>query len=49
MNTEYVIHNQLQSLQKSKGTVCVSIILPTHRLSPERRVDNLKLKSAKLI
>jgi hypothetical protein len=46
MNTEYVIHNQLQSLQKSKGTVCVSIILPTHRLSPERRVDNLKLKNS---
>jgi hypothetical protein len=46
MNTEYIIHNQLQSLQKSKGTVCVSIILPTHRLSPERRVDNLKLKNS---
>jgi hypothetical protein len=46
MNTEYIIHNQLQSLQKSKGSVCVSIILPTHRLSPERRVDNLKLKNS---
>ena len=43
MNAEYIVHNQLLSLQKSKGTVCVSIILPTHRLSPERRVDNLKL------
>ena len=46
MNTEYLIHNQLLSLQKTKGSVCVSIILPTHRLSPERRVDNLKLKNS---
>ena len=46
MNAEYIVHNQLLSLQKSKGTVCVSIILPTHRLSPERRVDHLKLKNS---
>ena len=46
MNTESIVHNQLLSLQKSKGSVCISIILPTHRLSPDRRVDNLKLKNS---
>jgi hypothetical protein len=39
MNTEKIIADQLQSLQKTKGNICVSIILPTHRISPERRVD----------
>lgn len=44
MNTENIVTKQVQLLQKSKGSICISIILPTHRLSPERRVDNLELK-----
>ena len=44
MSTEKTIADQLQSLQKTKGTICVSIILPTHRISPDKRVDLLAFK-----
>ena len=33
-------------MQKEKGKICVSIIVPTHRLSPERRVDKLEVERA---
>ena len=44
MSTENTITDQLQSLQKTKGNICVSIILPTHRISPDKRVDLLAFK-----
>jgi len=34
------------SMQKEKGNICISIIVPTHKLSPERRVDHLVLEKA---
>jgi hypothetical protein len=33
-------------MQKEKGKICVSIIVPTHRLSPDRRVDKLEVERA---
>lgn len=33
-------------MQKEKGNICVSIIVPTHRLSPERRVDKPEVERA---
>ncbi len=46
MFIESAANKQLDLLQNSKGKVCVSIILPTHRLSPDRRVDQLNLKKS---
>jgi hypothetical protein len=46
MNNENAINEQLKSLQKNKGNICISIILPTNRLSPERRVDEIRMKFA---
>ncbi|HVU97101.1 MAG TPA: hypothetical protein VHE34_17850 [Puia sp.] len=34
------------SMQREKGNICISIIVPTHKLSPERRVDHLVLDKA---
>jgi len=36
----------LLALQKEKGNICVSIIVPTHRTSPDRRVDEQVVKNA---
>lgn len=36
----------LLRLQKEKGNICVSIVIPVHQLSPERRVDELEVKKA---
>lgn len=33
-------------MQKEKGKICVSIIVPTHRLSPDRRVDKAEVERA---
>lgn len=33
-------------LQHEKGNICISIIVPTHRLSSERRVDKLEVERA---
>jgi hypothetical protein len=38
--------NRLSMLQKEKGQVCVSIILPTHRLAPEKGGDERTLAKA---
>jgi hypothetical protein len=37
---------ELQLLRSQKETLCVSIIVPTHRLSPDRRTDELHIKKA---
>jgi hypothetical protein len=36
----------LLALQNEKGSICVSVILPTHPLSPERRVDRPEAEKA---
>lgn len=36
----------LLTLQKAKGNICISIIVPTHRTSPDRRVDKSEVENA---
>ncbi|GAA3928974.1 hypothetical protein GO495_06465 [Chitinophaga oryziterrae] len=36
----------IRLVQKEKGNICISIIVPTHKLSPERRVDRLQVEKA---
>ncbi|WP_026898252.1 baeRF3 domain-containing protein [Daejeonella oryzae] len=43
MKTESI---ELPAMQKEKGSICVSVIVPTHRLSPERRADQLEVEKA---
>ena len=35
--------NKFDRILNEKGSICISLILPTHRLSPERRTDQLQL------
>src|ERR1035437_6579963 len=46
MKTEKLLGEELLTMQKEKGKICISIIVPTHRLSPERRVDKLEVERA---
>lgn len=46
MKSEKLLGEELLAMQKEKGKICVSIIVPTHRLSPERRVDKLEVERA---
>ena len=46
MANEKLLGEDLQALQNEKGDICISIIVPTHRLSPERRADKLNVKRA---
>ena len=46
MTSEKLLGEKLLTMQKEKGKICVSIIVPTHRLSPERRVDKLGVERA---
>ncbi len=40
------MEEELAVLQKEKGDICISVISPTHRLSPERRTDQVRLEKA---
>lgn len=46
MVNEELYGEDLLTLQQEKGEICVSIIVPTHRLSPERRADKPEVKRA---
>jgi hypothetical protein len=46
MWNEILPGEEILELQKEKGKVCITIIIPTHRLSPERRIDRLSLSRA---
>ena len=46
MSKKHLFPNDLPLLLKEKGNICISIIAPTHRLSPERRTDALQLEKA---
>ncbi len=37
---------ELNLLQKGKGAICISIIVPTHRYSPDRRADKQAVEKA---
>lgn len=38
--------SDISSLRRQKGNICVSVIVPTHRLSPERQTDRLTVHDA---
>ena len=44
--TECLPGEEILELENAAGNVCVTVIIPTHRLSPERRADRLTLKRA---
>ena len=46
MKSKKLLNEELLNMQKEKGKICISIIVPTHRLSPERRVDKLEVERA---
>jgi hypothetical protein len=46
MSDQKLPGEDLISMLREKGNICVSCIVPTHRLSPERRVDHLQLSKA---
>lgn len=46
MKSETITADTIRAMQKERGSICVSIIVPTHRLSPERRMDNPMLQEA---
>ncbi len=46
MTNEILSSSDLQAMRKEKGNICVSIVVPTHRLSPERRTDKILLERA---
>lgn len=46
MKSENLLVKELIGMQKKRGRICISIIVPTHRLSPERRVDKLEVERA---
>lgn len=45
METDYLVGEELALMQGERG-ICISVIVPTHRLSPERRVDRIEVDSA---
>ncbi|MDP4147943.1 MAG: hypothetical protein Q8943_00900 [Bacteroidota bacterium] len=46
-SSHIAVAEELPGLMRAeKGNICISIIVPTHRLSPERRVDHLVLDKA---
>lgn len=46
MTTGALIGEALLTLQNQKGNICISVIVPTHRTSPDRRSDQLNTKRA---
>ncbi len=46
MTNETLIGEALLTLQNEKGNICISVIVPTHRTSPDRRSDQLNTKRA---
>jgi hypothetical protein len=46
MINEKLRGEDLIALQKEKGSICISVIVPAHRLSPERRGDKKEMENA---
>ena len=42
----FFMKEEILKLQKEKGSICISIVMPTHRLAPERDGDQAKLEKA---
>jgi Bacterial archaeo-eukaryotic release factor family 3 len=46
MISEKLLGEDLLYMLQGKGKICISIIVPSHRLSPDRRVDKLEVERA---
>lgn len=46
LTNEQLPGEEILQLENASGNVCVTVIIPTHRLSPDRRADRLTLKRA---
>ena len=46
MKQDHLTGEELAFVQKGQGEICISLIVPTHRLSPERRGDRLEVEKA---
>lgn len=46
MKKEIFTNEELALMQKEKGNICISVISPTHKLSPERRTDQVHVEKA---
>src|ERR1035437_9190043 len=46
MNHNGLLGEKILAMQQGKGQICVSIIVPTHKLSPERQTDHIEIKKA---
>ena len=46
MTYEKLAGEDLITLQKEKGNICISVIVPTHRLFPERKADRIVIDKA---
>ena len=46
MQHDQFITRQFNLIQKERCNICVTVIVPTHQLSPERRVDGLEVEKA---
>ena len=45
-DTLFTLQKSVKTLRNEKGNICVSVIVPTHRTSPDRRTDQLNTKKA---
>ena len=46
LTNEQLAGEEILQLENAAGNVCITVIIPTHRLSPDRRADRLTLKRA---
>ncbi len=46
MKNDKLLGEELVNLQHERGNICVSMIVPTHRLASERRVDKYEVEKA---
>jgi hypothetical protein len=46
MTNELLPGEDILELENVNGNICVTVVVPTHRLSPERRADKITLKRA---
>lgn len=46
ISNELLQGEDILELEKAAGNICITVVVPTHRLSPDRRTDKLTLKRA---
>ena len=45
-DTLLTLQKSVKTLRNERGNICVSVIVPTHRTSPDRRTDQLNTKKS---